>query len=221
MTARAIATLLVLAASATSYAGGVERDGAADLRAARERERVARLALEAARTGQFTLVADAGASRLTLSLSGVPLATYRVERIDLGLPPSDGTASGDELSELYRCRAPSLHPPNEIRPGDAVPADPVAGEPTGPRETTPPIGRVAVECDSSLSVRLVSSADLDLADSLRDRLRLPGEPPAAARVRIVLPPEEAERLFASLPAKVLFFVSRLPVPAAAATAPPR
>jgi hypothetical protein len=227
-TATAIAIAIAVVLSVPLARGGQSTDPP-ELLSARERERVTRLEVEAARSGQFYLVADAGLSRVTLALSGVALSTYRVERIELGLPPADGAPSGAELSGLYHCQAPVLHPPNEIRPGEAaVPPDPGAPPTPGGADTTGSmpaapldstgaaerVGRVTIECDSSLSVRIVSSARLGLFESLRSRLRLPGDPPSESRVRIILPEEDAERLFASLPAKLLFFVSRLPAPAA-------
>jgi hypothetical protein len=53
----------------------------------RERERVARLELEAAKSKEFYLLADAASLTLSLKLAGVPLATYKLESIELGLPP--------------------------------------------------------------------------------------------------------------------------------------
>jgi hypothetical protein len=187
-----------------------------ELRAARERERVTRLEVEAAQAGEFYLIADAGASRLRFCLSGVVLATYRTDRIDLGLPPAEGAPSGEELNALYHCQAPVLHPPAELRPGEAaVPPEPNAKAEES-TEKADRIGRVSVDCGPSLALRLVSSSSLGWIESLRERLRLSGDPQGAVRMRIVLPEEDAERLFASLPPKLLFFVSRVPETSATA-----
>lgn len=212
MANRILPTSMAIALWAASIGRSTAQTEPPELRVAREKERVSRLELEAARTGEFYLVADAGASRLSLALSGVPLATYRVERVDLGLPPAEGAPTGSELNELYHCQAPLLRPPNEILPGEVeAPAEPPAAGKTEPTQRAARIGQVAVDCDGSLGLRLVSSSKLGFLESLRERLRLPGDPVAGTRVRIVLPEEDAERLFASLPSKLLLLVSRLPV----------
>lgn len=201
------ATLLALVLTAVLPALSPAQTEPLELREARERARVMRLGVEAARTREFTLIADPGASRLTLALSGVVLATYRVDRMDLGLVSSEGAPSASELGDLYRCQAPVLHPPAEVRPGEAARPDDSKGTATESAGAAP-IRRVPVDCGSSLAIRLISSSSFGLVEGIRDRLRLPGDLPVAVRARIILPQEDAERLFASLPSKFLFLVCR-------------
>ncbi len=144
----------------------------------------------------------------------------------MGLPPAAGAPAGVEGNDLYHCRVPMLHPPTEIRLGEAaVPSDPKTPESTESQKSAEPaadVGGVSIDCDPSLALRLVSSSSLGILESLRERLRLPGDPPSGVRLRIVLPDEDARRLFASLPSKILFFVSRVPaVPPPATAIPPR
>jgi hypothetical protein len=93
------------------------------------------LELEAAKSKEFYFLADAASLTLSLKLGGVPLATYKLESIELGLP----LASADEalsLDELYRC----LAPPRETV--EIVPGPPPAPAPPGKEEEKkPPVPR--------------------------------------------------------------------------------
>ena len=173
-----------------------------DVASARELERVARLELEAARSKEFYFVADAASLTLSLKLGGVPLATYKLESIELGRP----LASADEalsLDELYRCLAPP-RAPLEIVPGPP-PAPATAGK---DEEKKPPVPRSGVlGCEPPLAVHLVSAGKVL---GFRERLRLFGDRKDEPRVRLVVAEADADKLFSSLPAKPLFLVSRMP-----------
>jgi hypothetical protein len=80
-----------------------------DVSSARERERVARLSLEAAKSKEFYFVAAAAANTLSLKLAGVPLAEYKLESIEIGRTlASDGESLA--LDDLYACTAPPRDP---------------------------------------------------------------------------------------------------------------
>lgn len=190
--------VLALLSASSSYAQAEPTD--ASLSLARERERAARLELEAARSKKFYLVADVGASTLSLKLSGVDLTTYELRSVDVGAPLAKG-GSKAELDELYSCQSSVVEAPSVIQPGLSPPADPV-GEPL----EKPGPERVTLSCEPSLSIHLAS----DSASSLRDRFRLPGDVAIDRRVRIVLKESDAERLFAALPSDILLLFSRLP-----------
>ena len=173
-----------------------------DVPSARELERVARLELEAARSKEFYFVADTASFTLSLKLGGVPLATYKLESIELGRP----LASGDEalsLDDLYRCLAPP-RAPVEIVPGPP----PAPATPGKDEEKKPPVPRSAVlSCEPSLAVHLVSASKVL---GLRERLRLFSDRKDEPRVRLVVAEADAEKLFSSLPAKPLVVFSRVP-----------
>jgi len=184
-----------------------------DVASARELERVARLELEAARSKEFYFVADAASLSLSMKLGGVPLATYKLEAIELGLP----LGSADEalpLDELYRCLAPP-RAPVEIVPGPP----PTPATPGKDEEKKPPVPRSAVlTCEPPLAVHLVSASRVL---GLRERLRLFSDRKDEPRVRLVIAEADAERLFSSLPAKPLVLFSRVPQVAPESTAEAR
>lgn len=173
-----------------------------DVPSARELERVARLELEAARSKGFYFVADTATLTLALKLGGVPLATYRLESIEIGLP----LASGGEalaLDQIYSCVGP-LREPVEIVPGPP----PAPSGPGEDEEKKPPVPRSAVlTCEPPLAVHLVSASKVL---GLRERLRLFGDRKDEPRVRLVVAEEDADRLFSSLPEKPLVLFSRVP-----------
>lgn len=180
---------------------------ASALRAAKEQERVSRLALEAARSGEFYLVADVGSKKLTLGLGGITLASYGIESIEVGTPATQRTDSSDEtdvLQDLYACKAPVLREPTEILPGQPT----LPEEPGAPAEESH--RRVALDCEPSLSVHLVEGSVLGRFGGLRDRLRLGGDRKVDLRVRIFLRSGEADQLFSSLPENPLLLFSRVP-----------
>ncbi|MGH9320624.1 MAG: hypothetical protein ACRD21_23360 [Vicinamibacteria bacterium] len=180
-----------------------------DISAAREAERVARLELEAARAKGFYFVVDAATSTLALKLGGVPLASYRIESMELGLPltahreSEDDTAAGVEPVELYTCTAPpraSL----EIQIGPP----PAPTDPAGEDEEKPDVPRrVVLTCDPPLAVHLVSASSVL---GLRERLRLPGDREGELRIRLVIAETDAEKLFSSVPQNPRFVFSRVP-----------
>jgi len=173
-----------------------------DVATAREAERVARLELEAARSKGFYLLADAASLTLALKLGGVPLTTYKLESIELGLP----LASADEtvsLDELYSCASPPREPV-EIVPGPP----PAPSTPGKDEEKKPPVPRsVVLTCEPPLAVHLVSASKVF---GLRERLRLFGDRKDERRVRLVVAEADAERLFPSFPSKPLLLFSRVP-----------
>jgi hypothetical protein len=177
-----------------------------DLFSARERERVARLELEAARSKEFYFVVDTAARSLSLKLSGVPLATYALESIDVGMP---FLASGEPpaLEELYHCVAPAREPVEIVPAPPPAPAAP-ASEPAKEEEPKAAVPRrVALTCEPALAVHLVSAGNLL---GLRERLRLFGDRGNETRLRLVVAEADCERLFSSIPAKPLVLVSRVP-----------
>ena len=184
-----------------------------DVASARELERVARLELEAAKSKEFYFLADAASLSLSMKLGGVPLAIYKLESIELGLP----LASADEalpLDELYRCLAPP-RAPVEIVPGPP----PTPATPGKDEEKKPPVPRSAVlTCEPPLAVHLVSASRVL---GLRERLRLFSDRKDEPRVRLVIAEADAERLFSSLPAKPLVLFSRVPQVAPESTAEAR
>lgn len=184
-----------------------------DVASALELERVARLELEAARSKEFYFVADAASLSLSIKLGGVPLATYKLESIELGLPlASSGEAL--PLDELYRCLAPP-RAPVEIVPGPP----PAPATPGKDEEKKPPVPRSAVlTCEPPLAVHLVSASRVL---GLRERLRLFSDRKDEPRVRLVVAEADAERLFSSLPAKPLVLFSRVPQVAPESTAEAR
>ncbi len=184
-----------------------------DVFSARESERVARLELEAARSKEFYMLADSASLTLALKLGGVPLSTYKLESIELGLP----LASADEslpIDELYSCVAPPREPV-EIVPGPP----PAPSTPGKDEEKKPHVPRsVILTCEPPLAVHLVSASTVL---GLRERLRLFGDRKDEPRVRLVVAESDAERLFPSLPAKPLILLSRVPKPAPESTAEAR
>jgi len=173
-----------------------------DVASARELERVARLELEAARSKEFYFLADAASLSLSMKLGGVPLATYKLEAIELGLPLASADAALP-LDELYRCLAPP-RAPVEIVPGPP----PTPATPGKDEEKKPPVPRSAVlTCEPPLAVHLVSASRVL---GLRERLRLFSDRKDEPRVRLVIAEADAERLFSSLPAKPLVLFSRVP-----------
>ncbi len=188
-------------------------ESAGDVVSARERERVARLSLEAARSKEFYFLVDVASLSLSLRLGGVELATYKLDSIELGLPiASPGEAVA--LEDLYSCVAPPREPV-EIVPGPPpAPAAPGADE-----EKKPPVPRSAVlSCEPALAVHLVSASKIL---GVRERLRLFGDRKDEPRVRLVIAEEDSERLFSSLPSKPLVLFSRAPKPEAESTAESR
>jgi hypothetical protein len=181
-------------------------EAAVDVVSARERERVARLSLEAARSKEFTFLADVASLTLSLRLGGVELATYKLDSIDLGLPLAS-SAAAVTLEDLYRCVAPPREPVL-IVPGPP-PAPSAAG---AEEEEKPPVPRSAIlSCEPALSVHLVSASKVL---GLRERLRLFGDRKNEPRVRMVVAEADAERLFSSVPTKPLVLFSRAPRPEA-------
>ncbi len=173
-----------------------------DVASARERERVARLELEAARAKEFYFLADAASLTLALKLGGVPLATYKLESIEVGLPVA---SAGESLTleDLYRCAAP-LREPAEIVPGPP----PAPATPGKDEETKPPVPRsAALRCEPPLSVHLVSASKVL---GLRERLRLFSDRKDEPRVRLIVSEQDSERLFSSIPGKPLVLFSRVP-----------
>jgi hypothetical protein len=181
-----------------------------DVGAARELERVARLELEAAKSNEFYFVAHTASLTLSLKLSGIPLAAYKLESIELGRP----LASADEelsLDELYRCVAPP-RAPVEIVPGPP----PAPAPPGSDEEKKPPVPRSAVlRCEPPLAVHLVSASKVL---GLRERLRLFSDRKEEGRVRLVVAEADADKLFSSLPTQPLVLFSRVPEAALESTA---
>lgn len=179
-----------------------QEEATPDVSSARELERTARLELEAARSKGFYFLADSATLTLALKLGGVPLATYRLESIELGraLARADEALS---LDPIYSCVAP----PRELV--EIVPGPPPAPATAGQEEEKkPPVPRSAVlTCEPPLSVHLVSASKIL---GLRERLRLFGDRKDEPRVRLVVAEEDAERLFTSLPEKPLVLFSRVP-----------
>jgi hypothetical protein len=179
-------------------------EAAVDIVSARERERVARLSLEAARSKEFYFLADVASLRLSLRLGGIELAAYELDSIDLGLPLASSSASVP-LEDLYRCVAPPREPVLIVPGPPPAPSAPGAEE-----EKKPPVPRSAIlSCEPALSVHLVSASKVL---GLRERLRLFGDRKNEPRVRIVVAEADAERLFSSVPAKPLVLFSRAPGP---------
>lgn len=171
----------------------------------REQERTARLALEAARSKKFYLIADVGASTLSLHLGAVVLAVYEIQSVALGrLIAKSGSPAdlGNELGELYACQSSVIEVPREITPGPPAPPPEADAAPA----EKPGRARIVLGCEPSLAVHLTSSS----ASSLRDHVALPADGSVHRRVRVVLPEADAEQLFASLPAELLLFFSRAP-----------
>ncbi|HJS73928.1 MAG TPA: hypothetical protein VJ921_06550, partial [Vicinamibacteria bacterium] len=163
-----------------------QEEAATDVAAARERERVARLSLEAAKSKEFTFVADVASRTLSLRLGGVALAAYKVDSIDLGVPLAS-SAAPVALEDLYSCVAPPREPV-EIVPGP--PPAPVA--PGSEEEKKPPVPRSAIlSCEPPLALHLVSASKVL---GLRERLRLFGDRKDEPRVRLVVSEEDADRL---------------------------
>jgi hypothetical protein len=184
-----------------------------DVAAARELERVARLELEAAKSKEFYFLAEAASLTLSLKLGGVALASYKLESIDLGLPVASA-GGAVALDPLYRCVAPPREPV-EIVPGPP----PAPAAPGKEEDEKPPVPRSAVlTCEPPLAVHLVSASKVL---GLRERLRLFGDRKDEPRVRLVVAEADAERFFASLPAKPLVLLSRVPLPAPESTAEAR
>ena len=92
-----------------------QEEAATDVAAARERERVARLSLEAAKSKEFYYVADVASHTLSLRLGGVALATYKLDSIDLGLPVAS-SAAPVTLEDLYSCVGPPREPVGSREP---------------------------------------------------------------------------------------------------------
>lgn len=178
-----------------------QAEASPDVLSHRERERVARLSLEAARSKEFYFVADAASLTLSLRLGGVALADYKLESIEIGLPVFS-TGESLSLDQLYSCAAPPREP-LEIVPGPP----PAPSSPGKNEEKKPPVPRSAVlACEPPLAVHLVSAKGL----GLRERLRLFGDRKGEPRVRLVVAEVDAERLFASLPSKPRIVFSRTP-----------
>jgi hypothetical protein len=191
-------------------------DAGGDVAAARERERVARLSLEAAKSKEFYFLADVASLTLSLRLGGVTLAVYKLETIDLGLPLAKA-GEAPALEDLYNCVGPPREPV-EIIPGPPpAPAAPgTPGTPGTEEEKKPPVPRSAIlNCEPTLAVHLVSASKVL---GLRERLRIFGDREDEPRVRLVVAEEDADRLFSSLPSKPLVLFSRAPKPAAESTA---
>jgi hypothetical protein len=173
-----------------------------DISSARERERVARLELEAAKSKEFYFVAVAATNTLSLKLAGVPLAEYKLESIEIGRTLA---SAGESLAldELYACTAP-LREPVEIVPGPP----PAPAAPGTEEEEKPSVPRSSIlTCEPPLAVHLVSAGKVL---GLRERLRLPGDRKGEPRVRLVVAEGDAERLFSSLPETPLVLFSRVP-----------
>ena len=194
---------------------GVAQDDSppANLRAALEEERVARLALEAARSKEFYLLVDVSGSALSLNLSGITLATYRLEAVELGLPLTVTEPSGGELQALFTCEPAVAEAPREIQPGPAP--SPEAQEDAQPPEDEPKRKRLHLDCEPPLSVHLVSGGA-----GIRERMRLPGDRDRDLRVRLVLAEEDAAPLLSSLGQKTRLLFSLAPVKAQPGAAPP-
>jgi hypothetical protein len=174
------------------------------LRLAQEEERVARLELEAAKSKKFYYLVDVGASSLSLRLTGVVLGVYPLESVDLGVPIRAMRPAGEldeELAPLFSCKSTVIEEPREIIPG--APPDPV--DPEAEAEAGS-MSRAVLVCDPPLTVHIARSYAL----GFRERVRLPGDDPVDRRVRVIVPRDEAERLFASLPQEMLLLFSRLP-----------
>jgi hypothetical protein len=179
-----------------------QETAAPDAVSVRERERIARLELEAARAKGFYFLVDAATLTLALKLGGVPLATYRLESIDLGRPLAS-VGEAVSLDPIYSCVSPPREPV-EIVPGPP----PAPSTPGKDEEDEPPAPRSAVlTCEPPLAVHLVSASRVL---GLRERLRLFGDRKDEPRVRLVVAEEDADRLFSSLPEKPLFLFSRVP-----------
>jgi hypothetical protein len=181
-----------------------EENPPASLRAALEEERVARLALEAARSKEFYLLVGVSARTLSLNLSGVTLATYRLESVELGLPLTVTEPSGDELAPLFACEPAAVEAPREIQPGPP-PSPAGAQEEPRPTEGEPRRKRLHLECEPPLSVHVVSGGS-----GLRERMRLPGDRELDLRVRIVVAEEDAARLSSSVGQRTLLLFSLAP-----------
>ncbi|HSF15988.1 MAG TPA: hypothetical protein VLK65_10595 [Vicinamibacteria bacterium] len=201
---------LLLAAAVGLSAMMASDETASALQAAKEQERVSRLLLEAARSGEFYLVADVGSKRLTLGLAGITLASYGIESVEVGTPLIQRTGSPDEtdlLQDLYACEAPVLRERTEILPGQPpLPEHPSAND--APAEESH--RRVVLDCEPSLAVHLVEGSVLGRFGGLRDRVRLAGDRKVDLRVRVFLRDGDADELFASLPDSPLLLFSRVP-----------
>lgn len=173
-----------------------------EVSSARERERVARLELEAAQSKEFYFVADTAGLTLSLKLRGVLLATYQLDSIEVGTPIASSGES-PSLDALYACVAPPREPVEIVPSAPAAPGTPVKED-----EDAPPVPRSAVlSCEPPLAVHVVSASKVL---GLRERLRLFGDRKDEPRVRLVVAEADAERLFSSLPAKPLVLFSRIP-----------
>jgi hypothetical protein len=173
-----------------------------DLGAARERERVARLELQAAKSKEFYFIAEASLLTLSLKLAGVPLASYQLDSVEIGRTLA---SSGESLvlEDLYRCTSPPREPV-EIVPGPP-PAPPAPGE---EEKKTAKVPRSAVlSCEPPLAVHLVSAGKVL---GFRERLRLSSDRKDEPRVRLLVSEADAERLFTSLPETPLILFSRAP-----------
>lgn len=209
--------LVLLALWAAVSGGAQETPSVSDLREARERERVMGRIVEAARSKSFYLVVDASSSTLSLELSGVTLATYSLESVELGLPAATRSPE-DPLAPILTCRAPRREP-LAIEPGRSE-TDVVATPPGEPEPEPDPADRVTLTCDPPLLVQVVQSASLGTWERLLDRFRLPGEP-SLPRVRLVVASADAPRLYASLPEEMRVIISRVPLREAVASASTR
>jgi hypothetical protein len=207
---RALVYLGVLSAGAVQ-----DSSPPALLRAALEEERVARLALEAARSKEFYLVVDVAGSTLSLNFGGITLATYRLESVELGLPLTITEPSGDELSPLFTCEPAVTEAPREIQPGPA-PSPAEAQQQTEPPEDEAKRKRLHLDCEPPLSVHFVSGGA-----GIRERMRIPGDRDRDLRVRVALAEEDGARLVSSLGAKTLLLFSLAPMKAQPDGAPPR
>jgi hypothetical protein len=202
---------LILVA-ALEAAPAQEQNPPDSLRAALEEERVARLMLEAARSKEFYLLVDVSGSTLSLNLSGITLATYRLESVELGLPLSVTEPRGDELEALFTCEPAVAEAPREIQPGPAP--SPAEAQEQPPPEEEPRRKRLHLECEPPLSVHLVSGGS-----GIRERMRLPWDRERDLRVRVVVAEEDAARLLPSVGQKTLLLFSLAPAKAQPGGAP--
>ncbi len=169
-------------------------DASVSTRLSREAE-IARLELEAAETGSPYFVLDIAGGKLGLRLKGVELRSYDLQSVELGKLPFSGSAT--PASEVSWCdfELSPVHPRKEIQPDlPTIPSPSQAGE---AEENLP--SSFFIRCGLHLAIRFLSESWHNGWSSLTDRLRKPGEPQDAMRLRVRVPDSDIKELYQAMP----------------------
>ena len=159
-----------------------------ELRSLHERERVARLELEAAKSGELYFVLDVPASTLRFALRGVVLETFSVQEVSIGRRLGSGSTA-DPIRELHTCEKGIPDTPVEIVPGAPLPD-------LAPPEPPPWLD---LGCGPSLAIHIDSEAGTGWVHGLLEHVA--GDTTTNARLRIVVPDEDYAALAATMPPK--------------------